>query len=50
MDDRKERINEAVSALETATTLIYNISGDRWQIAYEVMEALIANLRVEVRE
>jgi hypothetical protein len=39
---------EAVDALDRATTLIYNIAGDRWQMAYEVLEALIANLRVEV--
>jgi hypothetical protein len=38
----------AVEALDRATTLVYNIAGDRWQMAYEVLEALIANLRVEV--
>lgn len=30
-----------------ATTLVYNIPGDRWQMAYEVLEALIANLKIE---
>lgn len=38
----------AVEALDRATTLVYNIAGDRWQMAYEVLEALLANLRVEV--
>jgi hypothetical protein len=38
----------AVEALDRATTLVYNIAGDRWQMAYEVLEALLANLRVEL--
>ncbi len=43
-----EEKQAAVEALDRATTLVYNIAGDRWQMAYEVLEALIANLRVEV--
>jgi hypothetical protein len=39
---------EAIAALDRATTLAYNIAGDRWQMAYEVLEALLANLRVEL--
>jgi hypothetical protein len=41
---------EAVEILDRAITLIYNIEGDRWQMAYEVLEALIANLRIEVSD
>jgi hypothetical protein len=47
MDQEKQM---AVEALDRATTLVYNIAGDRWQMAYEVLEALIANLRVEVND
>lgn len=43
-----EEKQAAVEALDRATTLVYNIAGDRWQMAYEVLEALLANLRVEV--
>jgi hypothetical protein len=48
MSQSNQDKQEAVDALDRATTLIYNIAGDRWQMAYEVLEALIANLRVEV--
>jgi hypothetical protein len=36
---------EAIAALDRATTLVYNIPGDQWQMAYEILEALIVNLR-----
>lgn len=42
-----ERIKKALATLEDATTLVYNIEGDRWQMAYEVLEALLANLKIE---
>jgi CMP-2-keto-3-deoxyoctulosonic acid synthetase len=44
---KDERINETLATLEAATTLVYNIEGDRWQMAYEVLEALLANLKIE---
>lgn len=44
---KDERTNEALATLEAATTLVYNIEGDRWQMAYEVLEALLANLKIE---
>lgn len=44
---KSEQIKEALAALNAATTHIYNIEGDRWQMAYEVLEALLANLKIE---
>ena len=44
---KAQEIKEALDALDNATTLVYNIPGDRWQMAYEVLEALIANLKIE---
>ena len=41
------RILEALATLEDATSQVYNIPGDRWQMAYEVLEALLANLNIE---
>ena len=42
-----KRTKKALAALESATTLVYNMEGDRWQMAYEVLEALLANLKIE---
>lgn len=39
---------EALALLNDATNQIYNIEGDRWQMAYDVLEALISNLEIEV--
>ena len=47
---KKEDIKEAFDALYTATTLVYNIEGDRWQMTYDVLEALLDNLRIEVNK
>lgn len=44
---KSEQIEEALTALNAATTYIYNIEGARWQMAYEVLEALLSNLRIE---
>ena len=41
------RIKEALATLEDATNQIYNIPGDRWQMAYDVLEALLSNLKIE---
>ena len=38
----------AVATLNDAINQIYNIEGDRWQMAYDVLEALLGNLKVEV--
>ena len=47
-DDRKWAIKNAWATLQDATNQVYNIEGDRWQMAYDVLEALIANLEIEV--
>lgn len=44
----QEQMKEAISLLDQATTLVYNIDGDRWQMASDVLEALLNNLRVEL--
>jgi hypothetical protein len=44
---KKEDIKEAIEQLDQATTLIFNIEGVRWQMAYDVLEALLNNLRIE---
>jgi hypothetical protein len=38
---------EALAALDRATTLVYNIEGSEWQMAYELLEVIINNLRVD---
>lgn len=38
---------EAIAALDQAITLIYNIDGVRWQMAYDTLEAVLANLKIE---
>jgi hypothetical protein len=40
-------IKEALEKLDEATTLIFNIEGARWQMAYDTLEALISNLKIE---
>ena len=47
-EDRKWAIRNAMATLQDATNQVYNIEGDRWQMAYEVLEVLIANLEIEV--
>ena len=44
---KQEQIKEAISLLDQATTLIYNIEGDKWQMTYELLEVLLNNLRIE---
>jgi hypothetical protein len=38
----------AVATLNDAITQIYNIEGDRWQMAYDTLEAILDNLKIEV--
>ena len=48
MTDQHYKVLEAIATLEDATNQIYNIEGDRWQMAYDVLEALLGNLKIEV--
>lgn len=38
---------EALATLNDAISQIYNIPGDRWQMAYDTLEAVLANLKIE---
>lgn len=44
---KEEQIKQAIALLDQATTLVYNIEGDRWQMAHDVLEALLSNLNIE---
>jgi hypothetical protein len=37
----------AIATLNDAITQIYNIEGDRWQMAYDTLEAVLDNLKIE---
>jgi hypothetical protein len=47
-EDLKYRKRMAVALLNDAINHIYNIEGDRWQMAYDVLEGVMANLQIEV--
>ena len=38
----------ALATLNDAVNQIYNIEGDRWQMAYDTLEAIVGNLQIEV--
>ena len=38
----------AFATLNDAVNQIYNIPGDRWQMAYDTLEAVLSNLKIEV--
>ena len=38
---------EALATLNDAINQIYNIEGDRWQMAYDTLEAVLSNLNIE---
>jgi hypothetical protein len=38
---------EALATLKDAVNQIYNIEGDRWQMAYDTLEAVFSNLKIE---
>jgi hypothetical protein len=38
---------EALATLNDAIRQIYNIEGDRWQMAYDTLEAVLSNLQIE---
>lgn len=44
---KQQQIETAINQLDQATTLIFNIEGDKWQMAYDVLEALLSNLKTE---
>jgi hypothetical protein len=37
----------AIATLNDAVNQIYNIPGDRWQMAYDTLEAVLSNLKIE---
>lgn len=43
----KQRKEEALALLSDSISIIYGIQGDRWQMAYEVLESVLANLQYE---
>ena len=48
MTDKNYQVLEAIATLEDAINQIYNIEGDRWQMAYDTLEAVLGNLKIEV--
>jgi hypothetical protein len=48
LEDLEYRKNMAVATLNDAINQIYNIEGDRWQMAYDTLEAVLGNLNIEV--
>lgn len=46
---KQKDIKKAIDQLDEATTLIFNIEGDCWQMAYDVLEALLINLKTELK-
>ena len=48
IDDLGYRKKMAVATLNDAINQIYNIEGDRWQMAYDTLEAVLGNLNIEV--
>ncbi len=48
LEDLEYRKQMAVATLNDAINQIYNIEGDRWQMAYDSLEAVMGNLRIEV--
>ena len=38
----------ALATLNDAINQIYNIEGDRWQMAYDTLEAVLGHLQIEV--
>ena len=48
LEDLDYRKKMAVATLNDAINQIYNIEGDRWQMAYDTLEAVLGNLNIEV--
>ena len=47
LEDLAFRKQMAVATLNDAINQIYNIEGDRWQLAYDVLEGVLSNLKIE---
>jgi len=47
LEDLAYRKQMAVATLTDAINQIYNIEGDRWQLAYDVLEGVLSNLKIE---
>lgn len=45
---RTHQMQDAIALLQDATNQVYNIEGQVWQLSHEVLEAIIANLQVEL--
>ena len=48
LEDLDYRKRMAIATLNDAINQIYNIEGDRWQMAYDTLEAVLGNLKIEV--
>ena len=48
LEDLGYRKQMALATLNDAVNQIYNIEGDRWQMAYDTLEAIVGNLQIEV--
>jgi hypothetical protein len=48
LEDLDYRKKMAYATLNDAINQIYNIEGDRWQMAYDTLEAVLGNLKIEV--
>jgi hypothetical protein len=48
LEDLEYRKKMALATLNDAINQIYNIEGDRWQMAYDTLEAILDNLKIEV--
>ena len=48
LEDLADRKRMALATLNDAINQIYNIEGDRWQMAYDTLEAVLGNLEIEV--
>ena len=47
MTEQDYKIKEGLALLEDAINIIYNTPGDRFQMAYDVLEAVLSNLKIE---
>ena len=45
--ERAYQIQMASATLNDAVNQIYAIEGDRWQMAYDTLEAVLSNLQIE---
>ncbi len=49
IDTRKiHAMQDAIALLQDATNKVYNIEGQMWQLSYEVLEAIVSNLQIEL--